>query len=394
MGAQPHPTVLVMASTFPRFPGDTLPAFVLRLCQFLQREGVESLVLAPHAPGLARRERLEGVDCRRFRYAPAALERLAYGGGMLANIKASPWLWAVLPGFLLAMFLQALWLLRRHRLRVLHAHWVVPQGLVAAMLRCLLGSRLRLVITAHGSDLQADMGGLVHRLRVWAMRQADVLAVVSEGLRERALALGIPPERVVVAPMGVDTRCFRPPRVAVRRDLLFVGRLVEGKGCAHLIAAFSLLAPKYPGLCLRLVGDGPERAPLERQVADLGLATRVVFSGALPAPSVADAMREAVLLVMPSLQEGLGLVAAEALACACPVVASGIAGIRDVVRDGRTGLLVPPGDAPALAAAIAGLLTDPARAAALADAGLADVEARFAWPSVARGYRELYGGSV
>lgn len=386
--------VLVMASTYPRFAGDTTPPFVLRLCQAMQRAGWESLVLAPHAEGLATAEVLEGVACRRFRYAPARLERLAYGGGMLANLKASPWLLALLPGFLLAMFLQALWLLRRRRLRVLHAHWIVPQGLVAAALRRLLGPRLRLVMTAHGSDLQSDLGGAVHRLRVWAMRQADVLAVVSEGLRERALAQGIPAERVVVAPMGVDTGCFRPPQAAARRDLLFVGRMVEGKGVETLLAVFARLASERPALMLRLVGDGPARAALERQVTEAGLESRVVFSGALPAPLVAEAMQEAALLVMPSQQEGLGLVAAEALACACPVVASDIAGIRDVVLDGRTGLLAPPGDETAFAAAIAAQLDDPARAAALADAGRAHVEACFSWPAVARRYRGLYGDVV
>lgn len=393
MGLAPPSRVLVMASTFPRFAGDSMPAFVLRLCHAMEQEGWQSLVLVPHARGLARRDALEGVPVRRFRYAPAALERLAYGGGMLANVRAAPWLWGVVPFYLVAMLLSALWLLRRERIRVVHAHWIVPQGLVAAVLKRLLGARLHLVMTAHGSDLQASMGGLVHRLRVWALRQADVLAVVSEGMRELALAAGVRPERVVVAPMGVDTRRFHPPLPAEDRSgVLFVGRLVEGKGLDILVEAFARLAPQHPALRLVVVGDGPLRPGLEARVVALGLGERVAFVGARTAEGVAIAMRGAAVLAMPSLAEGLGLVAAEALACACPVVASDIPGVRDVVRAEETGLLVPAGDAGALADALAQLLADPARAAALAAGGRAHVEAEFAWPAVARRYRRLYEG--
>lgn len=388
MSASVPKRVLVMTSTFPRRAGDDMPSFVLRLCQAMQAEGWESLVLAPHARGLAPAEILDGVSCRRFRYAPARLERLAYGGGMLANVRAEPWLWLLLPVFLGMMGLQALWLLLSRRIRVVHAHWIVPQGLVAALLRRFLGKRLRLVMTVHGSDLQADLGGAVHRLRTWALRQADVVAVVSEGLRTQALLLGVPPERIVVAPMGVDLGVFHPPRAgASRQGALFVGRLVPGKGVEHLLAAWARLAP---GPRLTIIGDGPSRTMLEAQAAALGVAVTVEFAGARSGPAVAEAMRAAAVLVMPSLQEGLGLVAVEAQACACAVVASDISGIRDVVTAGHNGLLVPPGDAVALAAAVDGLLRDPARAEVLAAAGLAQTEARFGWPAVARRYRSLY----
>lgn len=390
MRASGSSRVLVMASTFPRFAGDSMPAFVLRLCQAMVPEGWQSVVLAPHATGLAHRDELEGIPVRRFRYAPAALERLAYGGGMLANVRSAPWLLAVLPFYLGAMLLSALWLLHRERIRVVHAHWIVPQGLVAAVLKRLFGARLRLVMTAHGSDLQANMGGLMHRLRLWALRQADVVAVVSEGMRELALAAGVPAGRVVVAPMGVDIRRFRPPAAGNRSGLLFVGRLVEGKGVDTLIEAFALLAAGHPDLRLVVVGDGPLRPGLEARVMTLGLADRVAFTGALAADAVADAMRGAVVLAMPSRSEGLGLVAAEALACGCPVVASDIPGVRDVVRHGETGLLIPVGDAPALAAALACVADDPAQAAALAEAGRAHVQSTFGWPAVARRYRGLY----
>lgn len=394
--------VLVMASTYPRFAGDTTPPFVLRLCQAMQREGWDSLVLAPHAAGLATAEVLEGVACRRFRYAPAALERLAYGGGMLANVRAMRWLWLVLPFYLAGLLLAALRLLLDRRIGVVHAHWIIPQGLVAVLLRRLLfWRRLRVVLTAHGGDLHANMGGTGRRLLGWIMREADAVAVVSEDMRALALRLGVPPARVVVASMGVDTAAFHPPAPdAPRHGIVFVGRLAEKKGVAHLLAAMARLAPSRPGLQLRIVGDGPLRPALAAQAEALGIADRVSFLGARPPAEVPACFREAALFVMPSVvaasgdQEGLGLVAAEALASGCPVVAHDLPAIRDLVRDGETGLMVAPGDEAALAAAMAALLDDPARAAALAEAGRRHIAGHYAWEAVARRYRALYEGDA
>lgn len=390
--------VLVLASTFPRRAGDTTPPFVLRLCQAMQKEGWQSVVVAPHAAGLATRELLEGVECRRFRYAPAALERLAYGGGMLANIRAARWLWLVLPFFLLALLVTAGTLLVRRRIYVVHAHWIVPQGLVAALLRRIVfWRRMHLVMTAHGGDLHADMGGLARRLMRWAMRQADVLAVVSEDMRRLAIEQGVPEHRVVVASMGVDTTQFQPPPSdGERSGIVFVGRLVDKKGVHHLLEAFGLLRQQEAGLRLTIVGDGPLRGTLEAQAERLCITGSVTFAGARPPAEIPGFFQRAALFVMPSVvadsgdQEGLGLVAAEAMSCGCPVVAHDIPAVRDLVLHGQTGLLVPAGNRDALAAAMRRLLDDRALASRLAQAGRQHVAGHYSWPAVAGRYRKLY----
>lgn len=401
MGTSGQSRVLVMASTFPRFEGDTTPPFVLRLCQAMQREGWESLVLAPHAEGLAKDGMLEGVRCHRFRYAPERLERLAYGGGMLANVRSMPWLWIVLPFYLLGLFLAAARIVRRERIRVIHAHWIIPQVLVAVVLKKLFFRQLRVVLTAHGGDLHANMGGLARRILQWTMREADALAVVSEDMRQLAIRLGMPEARVVVASMGVDTSAFSPPASNVNREgLLFVGRLAEKKGVTHLLDAFAWLLPRRPGLRLTIVGDGPLRATLEAQAQASGIAGAVCFEGARPPADVPAYFRRAAVFVMPSVvaasgdQEGLGLVAAESLASGCPVVAHDLPAVRDLVRDGDTGLMVTPGDTAALAAAIESLLSDPARATTLAETGRRYILGNYAWEAVAQRYRQLYEASA
>lgn len=393
-------TVLVMASTFPRFAGDTTPPFVLRLCQAMRAEGWQSLALAPHAAGLATREVLEGVRVHRFRYAPAALERLAYGGGMLANVRAWPWLWAVLPVYLLALLLAAGRLVLRERITVVHAHWIVPQGLVAVLLKKLLFWRsLRVVLTAHGGDLHADMGRIGRTLLRWTMREADALAVVSEDMRALAIGLGMPPDRVMVASMGVDTTTFCPPPPGpARAGILFVGRLAEKKGVTWLLKAIARLGAR-PGVELTVVGDGPLRGELVAEAEALGIAGRVRFLGALPPAALPPYFQRARVFAMPSVvaasgdQEGLGLVAAEAMACDCPVVAHDLPAVRDLVRHGETGLMVPPADVDALAAALAAVLDDPDLARRLVDGGRRHVQGCYAWTAVAGRYRRLYEGA-
>lgn len=377
-----------------------MPPFVLRLCQAMQAQDWQSVVLAPHAAGLKTEDNIEGIPCHRFRYAPPAWEQLAYGGGMLANVRAVKWRWLLLPFYLLAMLLSASRLLLQTDARVLHAHWIIPQGLVAAFLKRLFWwRRLRLVVTAHGGDFYARLPGAGWLMR-WCMRQADVLAVVSHGMKRQAVAWGVPAERIVVASMGVDVQRFSPPETAARADIVFVGRLVEKKGVTHLLSAFARLRQEQPGLRLRIVGDGPLRPALEQQARAAGLEEAVTFLGARPPAEIPAVFQQAALFVMPSVvdsvgdQEGLGLVLAEAMACGCPVVAHDLDAVRDLVLPEETGLLVPQGDHAALAAAMQRLLGDEALCARLAATALQRVRALYAWPEVARRYRRIYDGAA
>lgn len=390
--------VLVLTSTFPRYPGDVMPPFVLRLCQALKLEGWESCVLAPHARDLATQDVIEGVSCWRFRYAPAALETLAYGGGMLANVRAARWRWLLLPFYLLSLLVTSSFFLWKKRISVVHAHWIIPQGVVGVLLkRIFWWRRIHLVMTAHGGDLHANMGGLVRKLLVWTIRQADVVAVVSHDMRQRAIDLGVVEQRIVLGPMGVDVTGFTPPADEGQRSgILFVGRLAEKKGVTHLLAAFNLLHQRIPDIRLCIVGDGPLRPALEAQMNGLGLQAFVDFVGAKKPQEVPGFFQRASVFVMPSIiassgdQEGLGLVAAEAMSCACPVIAFDLPAVRDLVIHHKTGLLVAQADEAGLALEMERLLTDASLAKKLAAAGRQHIIEHYSWPVGAARYRCIY----
>lgn len=390
--------VLVLTSTFPRYSNDVIPPFVLHLCQALQQEGWDSYVLAPHSHGLAMRDVIGGVSCWRFPYAPATLETLAYGGGMLANVRAAKWRWLLVPLYLLSLLVFSCGLLWRKKISVVHAHWIIPQGVVGAMLKRLFWWRhIHLVMTAHGSDLNANLGGVVQKLLVWTMRQADVVAVVSQAMRLKAIGLGVPPEKLMLGPMGVDTHFFGSPVEGRQRSgILFVGRLSETKGVTHLLAAFSVLIKRMPEVRLCIVGDGPLRQELEAEARALGLEASVCFTGAKAQQEIPGFFQGASAFVMPSIvastgeQEGLGLVAAEAMSCACPVIAFDLPALRDLVIHNKTGLLVAASDELALAHEMERILTDGVLAQRLAASGQQHIRDNYSWSAGAARYRRFY----
>ena len=198
------------------------------------------------------------------------------------------------------------------------------------------------------------------------------------------------PERITIVPNGLDTELFRNPGVLKRRKdtLLFVGNTDDfKKGAIVLLKALRILPET---VALRIVDEPfPRKTLIPLEVERMGLEKRVTFTGRLAPDRLVEEYCRCTMLVQPSLFEGFGLPAAEALACATPVVASDVGAVAEVVSP-PTGLLVPPADPEALAAAILELLRDPARRRALGAAGRERMVERFAWPIAARNTVRVY----
>lgn len=392
------PRLLVLASTYPRWSNDTEPAFVHELSRRLTAQ-FDVTVLAPHAPESKEKEFLDGVRVVRFRYAPAALECLAYRGGILSNLRQRPWTWLLVAPFLVAMLVGCIRELRHSDYAAIHAHWIIPQGLVAVLSRLIAHRRIPVLCTSHGADLFGLRGKTGTLLKRFTLNRADRVSVVSNAMRPVVDELQSRAGAVHVLPMGVELQQrFTPDDSVVREPglVLFVGRLVEKKGVGILINAFQKLRRDNPGLRMLIAGDGPDRRSLEEQVSGLGLREHVEFTGALRQDALPALMRRATFFVMPSIQaaggdqEGLGLVQVEAMGCGCPVISSDLPAIRDVIVDRRTGLLVPPGNAIALCAAMQMLLADNGLRRRLAQHALAHVREHFDWESVANRYASLF----
>ncbi len=391
MSRQGKPSLLVLASTYPRWAGDAEPGFVHELSRRLA-DDFEVHVIAPHAAGAHADEVLDGVAVHRYRYAPERMETLVHGGGIINNLRRRPWKFLLVPGFVLGQWLAVRRARRRWQPALVHAHWLLPQGIVASA----AAGDVPFVVTSHGADLFALRSSWFARLRRFVVRRAAMVTVVSHAMQAK-LAREAPSVSVRVLPMGVDTqRTFTPDPQMTRSDhrLLFVGRLVEKKGVRHLIEAMPTVLARRPSIELVIAGAGPELAALKQLVDRLGVATQVRFVGAMTQAELAPLYRQATLFVAPFIeaesgdQEGLGLVVAEAMACGCPVLVGDVPAVRDLVND-ETGVRVPGKDSAALADAIEQLLADPVRRGRFALNSRKYVEEHYGWDRTAAGYRDL-----
>jgi glycosyltransferase involved in cell wall biosynthesis len=401
-GGDARPRLLVLASTYPRWPGDPEPGFVHELAKRLAA-GFEVTVLGPHAPGAKPRERMDGVEVVRYRYAPQRLETLVNDGGIVTNLKRSRWKWLLVPSFVLAQAWVAWRLLRQRRIDVVHAHWLLPQGLIAALLQSLPGRKVPFVVTSHGADLYALRGGVLDAAKRFVLRRCAAATVVSSAMLDRLRAIGAPTGKVSVLSMGVDVSGrFRPdPGVERRADeILFVGRLVEKKGVAHLIRALPRVLAQRPSVRLAIAGFGPCEAQLREESQAAGVAAHVDFLGALPQSRLPELYQRAGVFVAPFVragsgdQEGLPVALMEAIGCGCPVIAGSVPGLQDLLGAHLSEVCVAPEDGERLAAMILDALENPQAAAARAALIRETAAAQVDWERIAAGYAALIQASI
>ncbi|MEO7822253.1 MAG: glycosyltransferase, partial [Gemmatimonadaceae bacterium] len=290
-----------------------------------------------------------------------------------------------LVGFLGSDFVHAVRARRSFEPDVIHAHWWFPGGVVGTWLGGL--THVPVVTTLHGTDVRlARSVGVAKPLFTHVLKHSAAVTTVSRWLQEETESIA-PGNEPIVAPMPVATDLFSPGGKRDARRLLFVGRLSVQKGIEALLRAVAAMKIASE---LDVVGDGPDRAALEKLAGELGIAARIRWHGQLSQPELPAMYRKAAAVVVPSVDEGLGLVAVEALLCEAPVVAFDSGGLRDVIRHEKTGLLVAPGDPVALARALDDLLAREGRGADLGRAGRIYALSTFAPESAARRYAGIY----
>jgi glycosyltransferase involved in cell wall biosynthesis len=396
--------VVMVATSYPRFPGDGVGSFMEPIAKGVAALGHEVHLVAPWHPAIIRGGEEDGVFFHFFRYAPMpALNVFGYAQALQADTRLRGAAWAMAPAALAAGWFKAWRVAAKRRATVMHGHWAVPGGVIAAA----AARRLPLVISLHGSDVfVAERNGLARLAARRAFRRAGWVTACSDDLRRRAVAIGADAARIETVPYGVDLARFAPDAAARRdvRDVLGIGeapfvfsagRLVSKKGFEYLIDAAATLAPAFPDLRVVIGGEGDLRTALEARIAASGTAV-VTLAGNLRQDDIARYAAAADAIVVPSIVDDAGNVdglpnfALESLATATPVVATRVGGLPQAIDDGVTGRLVAPRDPGALAGAIRELLTRPEIGRALGRAARERVTRDFSWRATAERMAAAY----
>lgn len=386
--------VVMVTSSYPRYPGDGVGSFMEPIAKGVAALGHEVHLVAPWHPAITRGREEDGVFFHFYKYAPvASLNVFGYASGLRADTDVRSAAWAVAPIALAAGWFKAWRVATKRRATMMHGHWVIPNGVMAAA----AARGLPVVISVHGSDVYvAERHKIAGTMARRAFHRAGAVTACSDDLHRRAVALGADPARTTTVPYGVDTLRFAPNpavRSQVRESLgvgsaplLFSGgRLVSKKGFEYLIDAVRTLAPQHPGLMLAIAGEGDLAGPLRARAE--GLPVR--FLGNQSQDDVARLASAADVIVVPSIRDDAGNVdglpnfALEALASATPVVATVAGGLPQAITDRENGLLVPERDAAALAAAITRLIASPGEARAMGGRARQRIEREHSWDRTA-----------
>jgi len=391
-GVEIRMKVCFVTTAFPRWVGDGDGAFIWELVRAVARQGIHVRVVAAHSPGVPAHEYMDGIEVVRPRYWwPERWEVMRKaGGGLPAAWQKEPLTRIQILPFLLAHMLATVRCARFCDL--VHAHWTLSAG-VACLGRSL--HHRPVIATVQGSDIfQVPR----HPVGAWLTRSillsCDRVTALSRALKERVVELGVDPDRVHIIPNGVDTTRFVPPDKGERENLiLFVGSLIERKGVRYLLEAMPAIFGDFPDYRLVVVGDGPQAGFLRALADQLRLGERVTFVGFQPQEAIRSWMQRARLLVLPSLEEGMGVVLVEALACGTPIVASHVDGIRDVITPG-VGVLVAPASSAALFAGMREILGDPVRWTAMSQSARARAVTHYGWDEIAGRFVDLYRSMI
>jgi glycosyltransferase involved in cell wall biosynthesis len=343
--------------------------------------GADVTVLTSAFAGLPKREYLHGYEVIRIPTLRRRKDR--------SNILE-------MATFLASAVFHCLSVTRTSGASITIAFFSIPCGPIGYLLKRLLG--VPYIVSLRGGDVPGYLGkelDLYHRLTkpltrlIW--RHATRVVANSDGLRQLAQQ-AMPDIEVEVIPNGVDLKTFAPGHRSTRHplSLLFVGRLHMQKGLDVLLQALAMLPPHLRDVSrLVLVGDGPEKASLQRLAAQLGLLRMVEFRGWVDRKDIAAIYATADIFVFPSREEGMPNAVLEAMASGLPIIATRISGSEELVVTGKNGILAEVEDVPALAAALGQLMTDATLRDRMGRASRERIEERYSWQATAKAYYEM-----
>lgn len=397
--------ILVLTSSFPRYKNDWWQQAILSIYSNMDKSKYQITVIAPSGPGAKTKENIDGILVKRFFYFyPPNLQLLTSGEGVLYTSKKNKFLGKIqIVTFVLAETFATIFTMAKNDFDVIHANWIIPQGLVAIIAKFIF--RKPVIVTIHGTDIFALKK--INFLKALVLKYCDICTTNSSATYEAAYKI-YPSEKIQIVPMGVDINLFDPKKKDIHwkkefgknaKIILGVGRLIKWKGFEYLVKALSGVLKKFPEAKLVIIGKGPEEGNLKNLAARLHLKIdeNIFFPDHFSADKIPGVYATSDVVVSPSItnfqtgeQEGQGNVVLEARASGVPVVASRSGGLVDTIDGVSTGLLFKERDYKELSEKIIYLLSSKAVWKKFSENGLKLVRKRYSWKVTARTFGQLY----
>lgn len=356
-------TISILTTSFPRHDGDFAGQFILNSAREIAKLGKEIEIITPITPNAEQLSLPPEIRLNRFKgYFTQFTQTLTRGGGVLNQLKQNRWSIVQLPFLLLAFLTTALRSASKSNL--IHAYWF-PAGIVA-VITGLIKSR-PVVVTLWGSDILFLKIPILSHLIKFLLGRANAIICENQHFKVQLVKLGFKKEKISIIPNGIDIDSFKPrDKVTARTTLnlplnkliiLAVGSLTKNKGHNYLIQALSLILNTKDDIHLYIVGEGNERASLNKEIQRLNLNAKITLVGQVTNETIPAWLNAADIFALPSLHEGTPNSLLEAMASGLPVVASVTGGIPDIIDDKRS--LVTPGSSKELEEKLVLLLESP-----------------------------------
>lgn len=377
----------------------------MEFCQGLSRAGHLVVIAAPFDVDIEDQP-LVHPEIHRFRYVwPDKLHIMGHGRSLTADVKLRPLSYLLLPFYLLSAFITLDRITGQQKSDVIHVHWLLPNGLVAAWVSAL--RRIPFVISLHGSDVYlAKSNTLFKSIARFILHRASGVTACSPELLEFANDMQTPGTAILL-PYGVDVQKFNPQKRAMKLRqqlaaknedmiILSLGRLVYKKGFDILIDACSELILSGQGIHVAIGGSGPIRDQLQKKIEALNITKYVHLLGSIPWDNVPQYLASGDIFVLPSVRDqygnidGLPNVLLEAMSSGTPVIASDIPGVKTVIENQQDGILVPSADVGRLSQAINLVISNDSRRLALGKAAREKIEKSFTWDEIIKRLENLF----
>jgi len=379
--------IVILTTNFPRWKGDFRVPFIYEAARAIHAKGHTVRIITMHNPGAAEMETMDGMEVFRIRYLPEKFENLQQDAAGIPAAWERSWLnrLALLPYFFMFCWATAKY---ARGFDMIHANWSLS-GLAALMTRFF--HKAPYVVTVQGSDVFKTINKpIIKPFIKWSLKKASRIIALSNSLKSAVQEFGIPAEHVVVIPNGIDISQFPMGSLEARQaQILYVGSLIERKGVNYLLQAMLDLKHDFPQIKLLLVGEGDQKQYLEEFVRQNQLAECVQFLGAQSQAAVGEIMRSSKLLILPSIEEGQGVVLVEALASGTPCIGSNVGGIPDVIT-ADVGCLFEAANVDGLKKCIKHLLEDEKTWRDTSQAARYRAEQYYDWNSLVNGIIKQY----